>query len=71
MDTSDSTKHGFVAPEHAPQAIRTLEARVDELRAAGDGFSAFGVDMSKRASQSALGLLGSAGRGADIGDLLS
>jgi hypothetical protein len=45
MDTSELTKHGLITPEHAPRAIELLEAQADELRAAGDRFSALGLDM--------------------------
>jgi hypothetical protein len=45
MDTSEFTKHGLITPEHAPLAIQLLEAQADELRDAGDRFSALGLDM--------------------------
>jgi hypothetical protein len=45
MDTSELTMHGLITPEHAPRVIQLLEGRADELRAAGDRFSALGLDM--------------------------
>jgi hypothetical protein len=45
MDTSEFTKHGLITPEHAPRAIQLLEGQADELRAAGDRFSALAIDM--------------------------
>jgi hypothetical protein len=45
MDTSEFTKHGLITAEHAPRAIQLLEAQADEVRAAGDRFSALGLDM--------------------------
>jgi hypothetical protein len=44
MDTSEFTKRGLIAPEHAPRAIELLEGQADELRAGGDQFSALSLD---------------------------
>jgi hypothetical protein len=45
MDTSEFTEHGLITPEHAPRAIQLLEGQADELRDAGDRFTALGLDM--------------------------
>jgi hypothetical protein len=44
MERSEFTKHGLIKPEHAPQAIQVLEGQADELRVAGDRFSALVLD---------------------------
>ena len=47
-EASEFTKHGLNTPEYAPRAIQLLDERGDELRAAGDQFSALGVAPPRR-----------------------
>ena len=70
MDTSEFTKHGLITSEHAPRAIQSLEAQADELRDAGDRFTALGLDMIANELRNRLSDGLGVGRRADIGDRL-